>query len=75
MGGTLQDGVAPKVGTTLDDGSLVTEGYVCPEQGEKFELTPVVLPPLTRTSVQLDMAMVGLCHTDISMRDNEQGIT
>lgn len=42
-------------------------------KGAKFELRKVTLPPLSATMVQVQMHMVGLCHTDIHMRDNDWG--
>lgn len=45
------------------------------KQGGDFELKKVTLPPLGATMVQVELRMTGLCHTDISMRDNEWGMT
>lgn len=38
-------------------------------------LQDVTLPPLGATMVQVEISMVGLCHTDIHMRDNDWGTT
>lgn len=42
-------------------------------QCAKLTLEKVTLPPLNATSVQVDIKLVGLCHTDILMKDNEWG--
>lgn len=36
-----------------------------------MELRKVTIPGMTETSVQVSIEMVGLCHTDIHMRDND----
>lgn len=57
------------------NGPLKTEGYVCPSKGSDFKLQTVILPSLTPTMIQADIQMIGLCHTDIHMRDNDWGIS
>lgn len=52
-----------------------TEGYVVSKKGGKLQLQQVTLPPMTATMVQVKIQMVGLCHTDIHMRDNDMGIS
>lgn len=55
------------------NGPIITEAYVCASKGGRFELTEITLPSLTPTMVEAKMIMVGLCHTDIHMRDNDWG--
>lgn len=55
--------------------SLKTQAWTCNNQGEKFELVEVELPPLEDTQVQVDMKYCGLCHTDSSMQNNEWGVS
>ncbi|CAN8065821.1 unnamed protein product [Agarophyton chilense] len=50
---------------------LVTEGYVVNEKGGKLTLQEVTLPPMSATMVQWKLDFVGLCHSDIRMRDND----
>lgn len=58
-----------------EEGPLVTQAYVCKEQGAKLVLEDITLPALTATQVQLDITHCGLCHTDIHMKDNDWGIS
>lgn len=54
---------------------LSVPAYVCPSEKAPFALTTVTLPPLSATMVQADVQMIGLCHTDIHMRDNDWGVS
>lgn len=58
-----------------NNGPLQTEGYLCLSKGSPLTLEAVTLPSLSPTMVQVTIHMIGLCHTDIHMRDNDWGIS
>ncbi|KAI0564204.1 alcohol dehydrogenase [Gracilaria domingensis] len=58
-----------------DLGPLITEGYVVNKKGGKLTLQEVTLPPMSATMVQVKIDMVGLCHSDVHMRDNDFAIS
>eukprot|EP01134_Creolimax_fragrantissima_P001041 CFRG1041T1 len=55
--------------------SNTTEAWVVPQKGADLELQTIEMLELTSTQVEVDISYVGLCHTDIHMRDNDWGIS
>ncbi|KNC74293.1 hypothetical protein SARC_13156 [Sphaeroforma arctica JP610] len=53
----------------------VTQAWVVPSKGAALELQTIVMQDMTPTQVQVDVKFVGLCGTDLHMRDNDWGIT
>lgn len=56
-------------------GAKVVEAYGVSEAGGPLTLLRVLLPPLRTTQVEVEMSYCGLCHTDVSMVDNDWGIS
>jgi len=53
----------------------MTKAYAAPEAGSDLELTDIELPPLGAKDVKIKVAFCGVCHSDLSMIDNEWGFS
>ncbi len=53
----------------------MTKAYAANDAGKALELIDTELPPLGDHDVKIEVAFCGVCHSDLSMIDNEWGIT
>lgn len=55
--------------------STIVKAYAAKEKGGKFELFEYAAAELAHDSVQVDVEYCGICHSDLSMLNNDWGIT
>lgn len=53
----------------------MTKAYAASKPGAKLELIEVDLPPLGPKDVKIKVAFCGVCHSDLSMLNNEWGFS
>lgn len=53
----------------------MTKAYAAAEAGGKLTLIDIELPPLGPQDVKIKVAFCGVCHSDLSMINNEWGIS
>ena len=59
----------------IRDRSNSIKAYAAQEQGGTFELFEYTPEPLAQDHVRVDVEYCGICHSDLSMLNNEWGIT
>nr|WP_136249732.1 NAD(P)-dependent alcohol dehydrogenase [Ningiella ruwaisensis] len=53
----------------------MTKAYAAAKEGAKLELIDADLPPLGANEVKIKVAFCGVCHSDLSMINNEWGMS
>lgn len=53
----------------------VFRGYAVPDEGKELQIFEYDAPALGDNDIEIEVTHNGLCHTDISMRDNQWGMS